>query len=939
MKDLTIRKRVIKKNEKMMVAPSSSILHITIPRLINLSPEEESFIWDLFDQQSLAELNIYSQEWSDLKEHCIYPEDPLNNILALTLNYFGELFDQEATFERLLDSVSTLISNALGRDVLVKIDDFPLTATPMFGDLNVNIFHDLPISSSVIPKQHLAILYEHDITRWKDLFELSEYKVIHQYGLSIGAINLLNILWTIYPYAQETINNIRLLEESYPESFGDLMESWLLEIGQSERNARILIQRKAWGSGNAQTLENVAQQYRLTRERIRQLESKTVDAVIVKNSHLSSVTHPLWLAMDSLLRQSAGIISISELAAQLQYLFSWEAKPQLPGLRNLINFMPAQICAEFFYHKDSDSLVAKELPCIECSVIATFLPNVVDEKGEVAIQEVLNGLNRFCEMECASHNKPRVPFTTSGIGFFIMNDAKLKRSLRYKKGNLYTNAAWASKHGTKSSAIEHILRTANRAMHFTEVFQELRKLRPNDDSISERYTHASLSNSSQIFLWGRGTFIHGSHVQIPVVLLKQIENWITAQLEQGFPFVSVYRAFDNFHEECLSARVPTETALYSCLRATAKSLSFPHYPKIQSSKSAVDTVSYSVMIEEYVQDAGDEVSINELKSYFCDGIGLKPYMLEQRLFYIPGIIRTGQGSYIHTDNLEFDSKNNRARLRQIIDYSLGQMRKTGHVSVRKIFKEKLISCKMLGIHSPQMLYDVFRLYAYDSIDSRRYPQLALPGDEFASERNITEQVVDYVRKKNGFCSVEELEEYFVEKLGYSQQTVWGVRNSDDVFNYVKGALIHRDVIQWNDQKQVQLEEIAVEVYEDSLKSDRCYALVDSILEMPSMPPLANDIVYTSPLVADLLILKGNFVIVGNARNAYVPTLNRNNINTLEDVVYDILRREYSGSTNLREFEAALVDLGIILKRLTSSMLGNCEKVSIIGEEIMLTELV
>ncbi len=79
--------------------------------------------------------------------------------------------------------------------------------------------------------------------------------------------------------------------------------------------------------------------------------------------------------------------------------------------------------------------------------------------------------------------------------------------------------------------------------------------------------------------------------------------------------------------------------------------------------------------------------------------------------------------------------------------------------------------------------------------------------------------------------------------------------------------------------------------------------------------------------------------MGNNRNAYVTSLNKSNIETFEDLIYYILKYDYSGAANLTSFEKDIRKIGIIKKTLTVGMLGDLKKVCIVGKEILLTELI
>jgi hypothetical protein len=135
--------------------------------------------------------------------------------------------------------------------------------------------------------------------------------------------------------------------------------------------------------------------------------------------------------------------------------------------------------------------------------------------------------------------------------------------------------------------------------------------------------------------------------------------------------------------------------------------------------------------------------------------------------------------------------------------------------------------------------------------------------------------------------------------------------------------------------------LALQVYSDAVAAGKCFGLVENIIEMEydNLPILANDICWTEMLLAELLNKSNNFKVIGSQKNAFVTLPNKFNIETLEDLLYVILKNDYNGAANLEEFARDLKETGIIKKGITKTMLDNSERVTISGGEIILTELI
>lgn len=182
-------------------------------------------------------------------------------------------------------------------------------------------------------------------------------------------------------------------------------------------------------------------------------------------------------------------------------------------------------------------------------------------------------------------------------------------------------------------------------------------------------------------------------------------------------------------------------------------------------------------------------------------------------------------------------------------------------------------------------------------------------------------------------------DYFVDGLGYNEQSVYlAATRKQRIYTYVQSCVIHRDTIGWDEEKQKQVEEIAHSIFAESVSAGKCFGLINSILENYSLPDLGSGLYWTRPLLVDILISQGRFRVLGNRKNAFVPIPNNLNIETFDDLLCELLKRNHLGSANLESFGDDLREQGIVIKSVTESMLGKSRKVRIDGKEILLKEL-
>lgn len=121
----------IKTNGENSTPMSVSMLQRTIFDFLNISENERDWVWTSFESLRFADLDIPSDEWDRLRYHCIYQEDFLENILALSIGYIHKIWHNEARFNEIINSVLDLVENALGYAVSFipdVIQEFPAVA-------------------------------------------------------------------------------------------------------------------------------------------------------------------------------------------------------------------------------------------------------------------------------------------------------------------------------------------------------------------------------------------------------------------------------------------------------------------------------------------------------------------------------------------------------------------------------------------------------------------------------------------------------------------------------------------------------------------------------------------------------------------------------------------------------------------------------------------
>jgi len=889
-----------------------SILKKTILDFLKISESDKNKIWTSFGHLQLINLGIKSNELIRFKQYCIYPEDPLDNILALTMGYFCKIWENESDFNEIRDNVIRLIKKTLDKEISWQTEDV-CSDKKIFSDIDFSLPKGLYISPSAIPQELFHKLNSYGISKWYEISEISELEIIKRFGFSVKAFDFLKCLWSLLPYAKYIAKLISPIinQNNICNSFESMVTTWISNNARRrERDTQVLIKRMGLTSNKQETLDSVAKELRITRERVRQIESLLVK--ILKHPSSFEELLPLWIVIESFL-QEVGILSVSELALQLQSYFKWKQPPHQYALSYLIiEIGPESVFKKDLYNNgDREFIFAKNFLCNDCIQVCDYLVKVVSNSEEISLIEANNILNMFCRKQCSRNYKYHFHFTPTFIDFLFVSNKWLNEHIRKKDDKLCSINRWNLRYGNFPSLVESILKSSRRAMHFKEVFSEAKKLRPNDSLLSERNVHAilSLSWSQKFLLWDRGTFLHKENLAaFPYGLIREVEDWILAKLKQDIPFVSVSGAYLAFRDKCVESGITSEYALYSCLKMSGENhFVFAHAPYIYSKKSVKEKLPIPMVIEEFIRESGEPVSSIDLRKYAIETLHLKEYMLNNYLDKIPNIIRIKKGVYLHTDHFKINNQ----KLSEIIEYSKKILSKDNHVSIVKIFNDKKILCKQIGINTPELLFSLFRICASDEIGTRNYPQINLIDEDIDKGRGVLKEVVEYIKNKKGHCSYQEIEDYFVTKLGYSEQIIYFVSREKNIHRYLQSCLIHNDTIEWTEEKQKLLDKLALQVYSDAVAAGKCFGLVENIIEMEydNLPILANDICWTEMLLAELLNKSNNFKVIGSQKNAFVTLPNKFNIETLEDLLYVILKNDYNGAANLEEFARDLKETG------------------------------
>jgi len=919
--------------EKTVYDPADwSLLSSTLPQLFRASYPFHNPLFDV-PMLTIHDLGIPSTDIDKFRRILLFPEDPAEFLFSISIGYFIQAGISDETFSILLNHLACIT----GFRGCVK--EFLATANIsdkyIYNDVNTEIFGGIQLPPFSCPTCITKSDDEISAITWGEVAAINERSIVEKLGFTIQVFEVIQNLWQLKKDAGEIENTISegLPTDAY-RSFEEIIDAYVYLVVNKKRDHFIIKGRLGCLDGRKWSLEELGQHADLTRERIRQVEKKFIAAL--KKPKIIGKLYLFWLYVNVKLVISGGICCASEIAEYLRAQLKWPTTPSDKAIASLI-------ALSSYYEIIWDPPICIIKPnhkCVNCKDIRSELTKLVEnqENGMLSFEDAITEMHKFCKLQACDKSHEVSRFSNGYL--YFLNDSV--EEIFADENALYTEYAWAQKHNKwRLLLVETVLRNAGRPMHFTEVHAEVNKDRPVHEQLSERVIYANIERSQDLLLWDRGTFIHRDNFSMPHDLIMNIENDIILRLKKDkIPYLSVSGIFKFYKDNLVSLGVPSESALYSCLRESGnKKLSFLKYPYILKNGGRSKYIPIPLIMESFVLNHEGAVTYNELRN-----LAVKTFCLNESLFTIylskiPNLLRINRGEYVHLDHVEIDE----GKLEPIIDHLKKLFLSYPQISVKKLFDEKKITCKLCGISSPIFLYSLIQHFFYELFDFVRYPQIRKVSkvDKNNQSTGVSLEIINYLREKSSPCSIAELYLYFVNELGYNKQSIYMASHSHkNILRYSEGVIVDIGILKWTKTKQVVLEGLA-DIHLDNRKSaGKPFGLISHLYDymFEHLPELPSHIPWTPTIIGELLLHEGKYRILGTQRNAFVLVPNSDSIVNLSDLLYYILDTNYDGAANIDHFIADMREAGILKKSLNSMMLGQNSQVVIDGNVIQLAGL-
>jgi len=906
-----------------------SILSRNLPELFWLTiPQADDEVRTV---ATIENLGFSDNELSKLFEYGFLYDDPVDLLFNLSIGYLLNIGLNSDSIDKILHALEIASgSNDLPKSFTVSAK---VAETTIFYDIDTSLADNL--KADYIFDNCIYELFSSNSIKWMDVKSITERQIFKKFGFNYQSIKAISSVWmsklSVCKLVDDLSNSLPI--DTYA-NFQCLTETFVRKIIKKPYHFTIVMGRLGFLDERRWTLEELGQSLQLTRERVRQIEKQYIPKI--EKPKTVGMLNRLWLSVDGALTSTGGAICIAEMATYLKTVFNWPVRPSDESLTSLISLSPKY---EVVWASPL-RVISPDHECISCSKIGPILTKTVTDQanGMLHFAKAKERMLEFCKgTGCAAVRN----ITQFSDGYLHYLDDAIEEILA-DEDTLYTQYAWAQKYGKRRLILfETILRNAGRPMHFTEVHVEVNKDRPPHSQFSERSVYGNLERSTELLMWGAGTFIHRELVTVPAKIISTIAKDIDSRLKSDkIPYLSATGIYELYKDRLQREGIPNTHALYTCLRLSASdTLLCNDYPYVFLKSGDGVRLPIQLVLESFVLEQEGVVTLEQIKNHALEKLCVSEDVFTvSHLPKIPNLLRSNRGEYMHLSSLNIDAD----KLIPIVDHLKGLLNNSNHVAVLKLYNDKKISCRLLGITTPILLYSLIQFFFSDQFDFSRYPQISLEKQSESGKgtMGVASEVIQYILDKNAPCGFGELYQHFVDELGYKQYSVYNVHFNSQILRYSESVVVHIDSLHWCDEKQDALESIASGHIKNLTCGGRFYGLISDLFEFSheQLPCLPEHICWTSTLMGELLSRGGKYRILGIARNAYVSIPNDRNIETFDDLIGHILNTNYDGAANFDQFVLDMRSAGILKKSLTPVMLKEDGPVVIDGNVVKLARL-
>ena len=415
------------------------------------------------------------------------------------------------------------------------------------------------------------------------------------------------------------------------------------------------------------TLEEVGEIFGVTRERIRQIESKSLGK-IKKFLSSSGYLDVVNLMTTQLLEDVGSVYKIRNIEGMKNYL----------KLINKIGGFNFIIDEEFFWvslkENWQDEIKERLLSTLErdnkfigtISLFKDYFCEILKEYLNVDTEFQIENFNSIVEdfMQNFTHN------------YLIRVDNE--ENFKVVRNKIRNNSGKITTDNRNEEIIALFEKMYPNGVHLPIDKDAILKanLKPLLDSIPYKMSIRTLSdgvlkNAPNVILWNKGLYIHVNNINIKWSVVDDVINEILSEFDRGLGHFSIKKIYDKRNDEMQFAGIPNPDALIGLI-------TYKNNPRIGHRKLEVfdtfddipDDLSKTEIIENYLKDKGDWVSVKDMQKHFCDEIGWEDYQVEQYVGNSVYAKKDTKLGFIHLKSLI--AKLNKLKLQELLELLYNQ---------------------------------------------------------------------------------------------------------------------------------------------------------------------------------------------------------------------------------------------------------------------------
>ncbi|MBF0203779.1 MAG: hypothetical protein HQK67_05560, partial [Desulfamplus sp.] len=278
-------------------------------------------------------------------------------------------------------------------------------------DLHPEFYASTKLSDLALSRRTANVLYYSGIETLGELILTSGYSLLRKKNFGRNSLAELKDIVRSICLKETSYNSGNSTQIDY-SSYKSMISTFLQQSGISKhqdnkRNEDIIFKRFCFQEGKVPTLEELGQDFGITRERARQILLKATTTLQIK-SNLDKLSY-FWERFDSIVTQGGGMIHLGSLPAALQAEFNWSNPPYYRALGQLLILREPDANL-----KEESNLVTAQSTCLNCDVPLKYLLSLdFDSINCLHIKVLAVKLSSHCQNNCYQNTNPsNHPVTT-----------------------------------------------------------------------------------------------------------------------------------------------------------------------------------------------------------------------------------------------------------------------------------------------------------------------------------------------------------------------------------------------------------------------------------------------------------------------------------------------------------------------------------------------